>query len=324
MVIPYNDPTGRPPYSMWDYDSGKPKWPRPKGSGWPHWPKDTLQGPKSIEVVACEGELLVSVEMFRAGFGNWAFTTFFPSPTEIARKWILGGYACGFYLTGKQKSPLDIIWRNGELTKFLAKLAIGPTSALFVMWGQDAIMSGLAQWQSMLYAADMCDADNNEMIAHDAQNTWPNGPFEGIVAIYVVTWNPKGYMADPSGVVTVPPGYSWTAQAFGQFRCFSGYLHDLEVGIRDANTGIIHDHQYLGDLSPGGEASFSVGPAAGTGPAVLGVWVKGENLDAPAAANIVQVQTWTAYAGPSAPERPCYDLATAMLRWGGIDSATIA
>lgn len=166
---------------MWDFNQlfeqedagGRPR----KGIfQYTKWANPFKNGVKRFEQASCEGEDLFDITMWYPTVGNWFFTSFVPSPVEIFRKTVTGGYKCGFYLKTKQKAPLDIIWRNGDATRFLAKVARLPVTTAYYMWGQQTLWSGLATWQSLIYKGYSCDGDDFTCITADGAANISVGP----------------------------------------------------------------------------------------------------------------------------------------------------
>lgn len=124
------------------------------------WPNPFTKYVDDIEVLMCSNNIILLIKGAALGFLYYGFTTFVPSPVEIGRKIITGGYGCGFYLLPGIPSPLDIIGRNRAATRFVAKITAPATGVLYYLWGQDAIFSALSTFTSLIYAARKCDLFN--------------------------------------------------------------------------------------------------------------------------------------------------------------------
>lgn len=261
----------------WDTDPEKPPYEKKKGY-FPRWPDPFANQVQNIEVLACEGEWLAAITMANDGFGAWAFSNLLPQPSEITRKWILGGYRCGFFLTGRRKSPLDVVWRaqgkKGVIAmsakgarKFLARLAFGPLSSTFFFWGAQTYWEALATWHTLTYAADKCDKDGNEAIATSAITPLAFEEGSGQVGIHDIIYDPHGLFNALSGSITVPPGQTWTYASYGEFLNLNGKLRDVEVWVNDSVSGQQFGNQTASLSATDGAAVFDLGPFAFQGPA---------------------------------------------------------
>lgn len=232
--------------SVWDYNKyfdqqfeGGSK----KAGIWKYtkWANPFKNSVKSIEILACEGELLAYVEMTGIGFGDWFWTQFIPSPVELARKTVVGSYRCGFYLGIKFKSPLDIIWRDGSASRFLARIARPFTTAVYYFWGVQTLWEFLSTWQSLIYAGYICDADQNTCIAGSVISPiTAEGSGEGVVAAGLDIYDPNGWHEGLSGNIEVPAGAFSSASIFLEIVSL-GYSADslrfeLSLATGDSQT----------------------------------------------------------------------------------------
>lgn len=157
------------------------------------WPNPFTPHVDDIEVLMCEHDLILLIKGAGLGFGYWWFTTFVPSPAEIARKVITGGYGCGFYLIADIPSPLDIIGKNRQLTKLVARIARPFAESLFYLWGQQAIFEALSTWQSLVYSARICDAQANEILLGAANTPQNRDTSDGVIGLIDEIYDPNNW-----------------------------------------------------------------------------------------------------------------------------------
>lgn len=257
---------------MWDitqyFEQGNQDYPRKGVWKYTRWNDPFKGGIDKFSQVACEGEILAIMEGVGLQFGSYFFTTFVPSPVEIARKTLLGGYRCGFYLGVKVKSPLDIIWRNGEGTKILARIASPFTRALFWAWGTQAIWDGLSTWQSLLYMMYACEGDGQTCICADgAAPINQEGPGSGSMPFGGDVFDPNDWHQGLSGVIHVPALSNTTANAFLDITAAGASISGLVVTLKLREThSDTSGNSWSGSISDGNQVSFhlaSSGTVAG-------------------------------------------------------------
>jgi len=218
------------------------------GGRWNHWPNPFDNMVKKIEVLACEDTFQAKLEMLGIGFGNWFWSSFIPSPIELTRKTATGSYKCGFYSKLKFKSPLDIIWRDGRTSKGLGEIIRPVTSGLFYMWAASTAWEAMSTWTSMVYAMEMCEADNRECLLRDGNGTFPVGTTEGNPALYTVMHDPQGVYGDPGGFINVGQTSSVNTHAYGYLVANGHEVSNIEYGV--IVNGIIRTLGIGGDLHP--------------------------------------------------------------------------
>jgi len=299
----------------WDYSAGGPAPYEKKGGWFPKWPDPFANQVKDIQILACEGEWLAAITMANDGFGAWFTSSFIPQPTEIVRKYILGSYRCGFFLTGKRKSPLDIIWRNGAASKFLARLAIGPTSLGFVFWGAQTLWEGLSTFHTLMYASEKCDRGQNEVIAADALNTLTGDDFIGDVGLYNVIWNPKDYFSPLGGGLTVHPGLTSRVTVYGDVLDNRGDLDEITITIYDSVSQVHKSHVTIRGTGSPSIQPYELPPASFVGPAQVSVRFSGTQVYDPLPHNYIYVNRFIAHIDPV--DEPCKAWVTAMPSMSG-------
>lgn len=172
--------------------------------GWTHWPTP-YNFQAEIKILACQDGTLAEIKLYAVGFAWWFWSNIVPSPVELTRKLLLGGYKCGFYLPVKFKSPLTVIVGEDGVS-LLAKWARPFTTALFWWWVIGSAFSALATWESIQQAKHDCP-----------DNTWEwhgvghGGSFLGTGKVTTQIWtdvyDPDNHqVANTAGVSGVKKG----------------------------------------------------------------------------------------------------------------------
>jgi len=122
---------------------------------WSHWPSPyNFEG--RIRVLACKDGWQAEVELYATAFAWWFYSNVVPSPVEITRKIMLGGYRCGFYTPIRIKSPLSF-FIGDKGVKFLAERLRGPLTVLFWWWVASSLFAALDTWHTVQLAKAECD-----------------------------------------------------------------------------------------------------------------------------------------------------------------------
>jgi len=274
-----------------------------------HWPNPYSNMVKNISVLACEDTWQAKVEMFVAGFGNWAFSTFVPQPTELFRKTITGSYKCGFYLGLKWKSPIDVVWADDSVSTMLLEVTRPVTTGIFYLWAVESLWSALSTWSSLVYASEICDADRNECLLK-----FGGGDFFGTDAFgdctgYEELWDPNGWYTPPGAPVSYFIGFL-EAHAVGKVTAVGENVTDLTIALHGLGwpTAPAVSEAHIGPMSSGETRTFSLDASiavSNNGAVAVGAIYKatGSGL-----AHIhVEVTRFTVHNSPSQPERPCKD-----------------
>jgi hypothetical protein len=221
------------------------------------WPNPFRNAVKNIDVIACEHTWQAMIEMYFIGFGNWAWSSFVPSPVELTRKFVAGSYKCGFYLLPETASPLDIIWRDGRTSKVLAEIAAPLTKGLFYMWAGQTAFGFLSTWTSLVVAQEMCDVTGKECLLSDGSAAFGGGAHHelGDVGLYNVIYDPQNRYPALGGGPEPHEDSSVSATAAGQVVMALSTANNASVWIY---AGQNSQKQSLGTIGPGEVASFSV------------------------------------------------------------------
>jgi len=231
--------------SIWNEVSKGPS------KSWTHWP-NPFPFLRDLKVIACEETIQVRLQFWGAVFGRWAFSTFVPSPVELTRKTIAGGYKCGFYFGQKFGSPLDFIWTDKSVSKAVLEMSSPITTGLFYMWAFSAAWEGLSSAHHALLAIERCDLERNEVLLLDGDGDFLFSPQSGSPVGYNVIQDPHGWYSG-SASVFLPAGHNriW---AVGYVTSEGKTVSSCEVYIYTATgTG---PHVSLGAFSPGQTKAF--------------------------------------------------------------------
>lgn len=243
---------------MWDKVSQGPS------KSWTHWP-NPFPFLRDLQVVACEDRVQIRLWFWGAVFGRWFFSNFIPSPVELTRKVISGGYKCGFFLPDrvnelgdiKQKqlgSPLDFIWADRSVSQAVLEMSSPFTTTLFYLWAFQTAWSGMSAAHHALIAIESCAALKNEVLLGTGSGDWNFSPESGSPVGFTTYYDPLGRY-DGISSITFPAG------AISGFAC--GYVQSLgknvtscEIYIRSAvYTG---PKVQLAPMAPGDVKGFAL------------------------------------------------------------------
>jgi len=241
--------------TVWDeaykrINIGNTKGYNPAGK-WSHWP-NPFPYLRDLKVIACEETILVRLWFWGAVFGRWAFSTFIPSPVELTRKTVSGGYKCGFYFGRKFGSPLDFIWEDKSVSRALLQMEGPATSALFYMWAIGAAWEGMSAAHHALLAIERCGLANNEVLLEDGEGDFLFSPQSGSPVGYQTIQDPHSYY-NGSAAIFQPKGHN-VITAFGIITSAGKTVTSCDIYIYTA-TGS-GPHTSIGSLSPGQTKSW--------------------------------------------------------------------
>lgn len=222
-----------------------------------HWPDPFRNLVKRIDVLACEDTWQAKVEMYGIGFGQWAFSSFIPSPVELTRKTITGGYKCGFYFKTKIKSPLDIIWADESVSTMLMEIARPFVTTLFLIWGISTAVEALSTWSTIIYAGQKCGATTNEILWDSGVAVMPLGHTEGSAGFFHILWDPHNRAEPNTGqAIMLVEDHTVTLDAFIKISSGSRTLTNVSVWLPDVNNVSIRNSEvFIGTMAPGAERS---------------------------------------------------------------------
>lgn len=300
--------------SMWNvsdlFEKGNNNRPRTGIWKYTKWANPFHNSVKNMQTIACESAYYLDIEMLYPGIGDWFFTQFVPSPVELVRKTLVGGYRCGFYLKVKVKSPVDIIWRDGSGSRFLAKIVRPFSTAAFWIWGQQTIWEGLSLWQTMVYMKEWCDEPPDECICGGGSTPLtiaPNGG--GNLQAGLDIWDPNGWHEGLEGSIHIPPNSYTSCRVYFEVQSVGATLANLTIRLKRAlDTNTADATVFSGSVGLGEHLSFAldnsagpVGPDDWTLPMTYEGLVKQTELSHVA----VIVHLMAAKSGPAPFEEPC-------------------
>jgi len=210
---------------------------------------------KNVSVLACSDKMLIKVEMWTMVLGRWWFSNFIPSPVEITRKLVSGGYKCGFFLPIKVRSPLDIIWSDGAAAQAVLEMSRPVTTALFAMWATTTIFEGLDIAHTLFLAMQSCDDEANTAVMKEGAAYFPSNEQVGTAVFYTTTWDPNGLCDHNPGDIRYPIG-NVQVGAIGFVTNTGSNIEELDISL-DTN-GVLYDHKPLSAPAIGERVAFNL------------------------------------------------------------------
>jgi len=202
---------------------------------WSHWPSP-YNFEARIRVLACEEGWQAEVELYATAFAWWFYSNVVPSPVEITRKIMLGGYRCGFYTPFRIKSPLSFFIGNKGV-KFLAELIRPATTALFWWWVASSIFAALDTWHTVAEAKEDCEARAWECLLGNGFNTINTpGLYQG--AQWDVLSDVENHHLGASNIAVFTG--SCTSSGWVEVESFGMPITNVHVQVRTPG-GIIHE-----------------------------------------------------------------------------------
>jgi len=281
------------------------------------FPDPTRNMVSDIRVLACEDTFQAKITMYGEAAMHWAWSVFVPQPTEIVRKTLTGGYKCGFYLGLKVKSPIDLIPGTVfeapniygrpflKVSEVFAEIARPAVTGLFYMWAAGSAFEALSTWQSLVYAAEMCDLQQNECLLADGIGTIATLNGIGEPNQYVVLYDPNGWHPNFSGFIHVPAACWLQVDAVGTLDMGGATATHFDVYINGIPAGGQQSLVHLGALAPGGHAEWSLSWGGFVNPTDVAVEFNC-NVTAPPLAHATFVcKRFTVTESPTPRQNPC-------------------
>jgi len=232
-----------------------------KDRGFRSWPNPFDGMVKDIKVLACQDSFQAQVTMYGTAFANWFWTNVVPSPIEITRKTLTGGYKCGFYFGVEWGSPIDVVWKDEKIGQMLLEISKPFTTTLFYMWAASSLLSGLATWQSLMYAMARCGVDHDECLLVDGSGEYfAGGASLGTPGFYSTLQDPRHMYASPGGAVDTFSRGHLNLNAYGSVYAGSCSVEHCEISFM-AGTTILGGGTAkvnIGALEPGDVVPFSL------------------------------------------------------------------
>ncbi len=233
--------------SVWDKVKQGPS------KSWTHWP-NPFPYLRDLKVLACEDTVQLQLLFWGAVFGRWFFSNFIPSPVELTRKTVAGGYKCGFYVGEGFGSPLDIIWEDKSVSKAVLEISGPFTTTLFYLWAMQTGWSGLSAAHHAFLAVERCDAAMNECLVMNGDGDWNFSPESGSPVGFDVIYDPL-HRWDGIASMQFFAG-ALSIHAFGYVTATGASVSSCDVYIRSAvYTG---PKVHLGAFGPNATRYFYV------------------------------------------------------------------
>jgi len=194
----------------------------------PQWP-NPVDSVVNFSELACQSGWQATVKFAAASYARFAWATFVPSPAELTRKFLLGGYKCGFYFLPKIKSPLDLVIGE-EGTSILARAAEPFTKVLFYWWVAESVAGAISTWTTVMHRQEQCNDLDIEVKESNALATLIWGTHNTPPGFYHVDYDPNHL--DPAGTGNIPVGPGGvTASASGFLVDRFGQVDSLSIQI---------------------------------------------------------------------------------------------
>jgi len=273
--------------------------------GYRRWPNPFQNAPRDIKVLACQDTFQAKIKMYGLGLGAWAWSAFVPQPTEILRKTATGSYKCGFYFGIKFKSPLEFVFEESAVSAF-AEMVRPVATGLFYIWATETLFSLLDQWQSMVYAMEMCDLRHGEALLAEGSGSMHFETGVGSPGFYDVLHDSPQHYSWPGGDVEWHETHWITADAVGFILAGSGIVNNIRVyfargSIEPVPGTTIYES---GTMNPGDVASWSIEYGGLNAPGTLQIIVEWDQTHTGLQHSTILVHRWTT-TFREAPYSPC-------------------
>lgn len=199
--------------SIWDTVSKTGK----KIADYNHWP-NVVNWVIDYKVLLCNQDNWIAQFTFAgAMFGEMFWTNFVPSPREIERKTVTGGYRCGFYAGIKFKSPIEIVFGKGTST-VVGEIASPFAKGLFYWWAQQVAYDAFKAWETLMFPQLICAPYVGDACIRNSRATAPPGTTSGVPGLGEVIYDPYGWLSPTQPSADLPPGRArayttWIANA---------------------------------------------------------------------------------------------------------------
>jgi len=201
-------------------------------------------------VLVCNQDTwLAQFEFAAAALATLFFTQFIPSPRELERKALTGGYRCGFFLGVEVKSPIEIIWGQGT-ARMVGEIVSPFARGAFYFWAAGVGLEAFAIWQSMMFPQAICDVPKGDVYLKNAHATVPPGHTEGIPGLGQLIYDHLNINSPTQPSATIPAG---------SIRCTARWIFNagptgmFNIGVGFQVDAVVVEEQFYGDLSPGAQ-----------------------------------------------------------------------
>jgi len=197
---------------------------------------------EDIATLSCDDDIYIRIKMYAGVWAHWWFDNFVPSPIEITRKVVSGGYKCGFYLPVKVRSPLDIIWQDGRTSKALLQISRPLTTGLFALWATQTAWSAMDTASSLFILAQSCDQEPRSAVMGQGHAFFPASSQDGTAVFWTVFWDPEDKCDPAPGGIRFEPGgvqASWFGYLVNTGALISSFTATLKIGGVAVDTATV-------------------------------------------------------------------------------------
>jgi len=195
-----------------------------------YWPRP-VNWVKNISVLVCtQDTFMMQIELAFNLAAAFFWSNLLPSPREIERKVVTGGYRCGFYLDIPIKSPIEILWGAGT-ARMIAEIASPFARGLFFWWAVESSIEALASFGTLLYPQYQCVDEVGDGMRKMDKASIPNGHTEGGVGLGELVFDRYSILSPTTAHVTFPAGY-WKVQVCWAVQDAPGAITAMQVGLR--------------------------------------------------------------------------------------------
>jgi hypothetical protein len=122
-------------------------------------------------------------------------------------------------------------------------------AGLFYIWAAASAYEALSSWQSLVYAAEMCDLQNNECLLADGIGSFFGDGGLGEPNQYVELYDPNDWHPSFGGFINVPEACWLQADAVGTFDTGGADVASIDLFLGDGGAAF-----------PGQESVLHFGP----------------------------------------------------------------
>jgi len=177
---------------------------------------------------------------------DFFWSAFVPSPRELERKVLTGGYRCGFYLDIKVKSPIEILFGQGT-SKMVGKIFSPFATGLFYWWAAQTAIDALSVFETILFRQLMCAPFTGDVLRQNDRGVIEAGGSYGVPALGTLYYNPRAICEEIGPICHYPPGYQHAYATF-LFTAAGGGMTDIKTGWQ--KNGVVIEQQDHGGLAP--------------------------------------------------------------------------
>jgi len=218
-----------------------------KIAGFNHWP-NPVDWVTDIKVLVCNQDTWIAeINLFAALAAKWFWTNVIPGPRELERKFMTGGYRCGFYIDVKVKSPISIIFGEGT-GRVIAEIAGPVATAFFWIWAEQASIEALSAWQTLLYPQEFCQDHIGDGLRRADHGVLGQGHWEGVPGLGVFVFDAYEYLSLGAALVSLPAGY-WSVYAAWIVDASPWITSNLKLGFHADSVPV--GMWEAGDTTPG-------------------------------------------------------------------------